>query len=99
MKTQLPNKIEVTFTEEDRISAGAYTDTKNCLMATALKRLGYNHDRDVRVHPGVVLIDHAKYLGEVYTHTMKRSNSWHKPYYDSSVVGTTITLTREHVRK
>jgi len=56
MKTKLPKRIKVKFTEEDRISAGRYTDSANCLMATALKRMGYNTNRKIGVYPGIVHI-------------------------------------------
>jgi len=68
-------------------------------MATALKRMGYNHEQDISVRPGGASIGQIRYLGDVYSGTVKHTGGWEKPYYHESVVGTTITLTREYARQ
>lgn len=37
------NPITVEFTEYDHLTKGSYSDCDSCLLATALKRMGYEN--------------------------------------------------------
>lgn len=39
----MENKIKVKITKEDLKKASSYDSTRNCLLATALKRMGYKN--------------------------------------------------------
>ena len=91
----LPNKIKVKFSKSDRKKAGRYSDVNNCLMATALKRMGYNHDRNINVGgSGLTSIGGVTYIpreefwaGKILT--------WPFGPYKRSVVGMEVTLIKQ----
>jgi hypothetical protein len=58
---KLPNTITVTIQEIDRQCAGHFQYGSGCLIATALKRMGYNHDTPISVCLDYVEIGGIRY--------------------------------------
>jgi hypothetical protein len=98
---ELPKTITVVFTEEDRVHAGMYKDNDNCLMATALKRMGYNHDTEVKVSGGGItylngIVYFPRHSTPFDAGTVCNADRHTRPYYDKSVVGRKVILERPH---
>lgn len=92
----IPKKINVRITENDRLKADHYTEPCFCLLATTLRRLGYQiiGVTPNRVHlKGRVAYEinrqDADELHWVYNDTMP-----HAPFYRREIVGKIIHLQR-----
>lgn len=93
-----PRYIKVTITEEDRQKADRYCSNGGCLIATALKREGYE------LGPGGVGGFEVNVNGKNYTfdeecgvggNVVKTDySSREKPFYLPSVVGKVVSCTR-----
>lgn len=93
--TELPQQIDITIQEEDRQNAGTYKNNDGCLIATALGRMGYNHDAHIMVYPSWVKIGDQTYLGQMQSNDLcYNPEAGCRPYYGPKVVGKTFTLTR-----
>lgn len=92
---ELTDIIEVTITEEARLTAERFSDRCNCLLATQLKLDGYDVIEESMFR---TLIQGTNYWHEPFF--SKEAKADHsaikKPYYVPEVVGTRIILTREH---
>ena len=97
MNTELPDTITIEITEEDRQKAVAFVDFKNCIIATALKRMGYEHASvgtiDITVNGQDYDLD--KYCGcdELKDLTIDNSISC-APFYGKGVVGKKFVATK-----
>lgn len=92
---KLPKHIKVTFTKGDVAKAGIYDNGKTCIMATALKRLGFKRIsvggwgsaeiQDVRYDCSPEL-----HISEIEPMILPTK----KPFYLPKAVGMKFTLTR-----
>ncbi len=97
MKT-LPEEINIRFTKEDLKVADRYQSHNKCLMATALTRMGYNHDRDITVvSEGKTTIGGIKYLPrQQFDCSIVGGIDPRESYsYNRSVIGMEITLVKQ----
>lgn len=91
-----PRIIHVTITEEDRQKAGKFSDHCSCILATALKRMGYGvigegvDNSVIRVPNSCMRYNHAR-----WEHADAHANYGERPFYAPEVVGKTIILTRD----
>ena len=86
-------KFTVTITEEDRQEAGEYAHNCNCLLSTAVKRLGGKRVVENVTSmwiDGVEFTHQAFHPGDAY----RDLSALHRPFYRSEVVGKKITFTR-----
>lgn len=104
MNTVFPNIIEVVFTEEDTKKAKDYCDSDNCLLATALKRMGYNRisvaglgEVDIYEYDGdESKIKHNYSPKENWFNGNIQSFSYGAGYtYKKSVIGLKLTLMKQ----
>lgn len=92
---KLPKHIKVTFTKGDVAKAGIYDNGKTCIMATAIKRLGFKR---VAVGGwGGAEIQHLSYdcspelqISEIEPRILPKK----RPFYLPEAVGMKFTLTR-----
>lgn len=91
----VPKEIHVTITEGDRQSAGGFGSCSSCILATALKRMGYH------VIAECIQRTHLKIGENLYTY---RHEPWGikearfdilapHPQYAPEVVGKSLVLT------
>lgn len=82
--------IELDITYDDWKNAKYYTSRCGCLVATALKRLGYT---DIDVGPGNARADGKRYHSDqLFFDKVKGIHTDEFPFYDKSVIGKHITL-------
>lgn len=89
------NTIKVIFTEEDRQNADKYDSNTDCLLATALKRMGFE---DVSVGGwGNFSIDGIYYrpVTKFNVGLVEDEFATQAPYYYPSVVGMEMEFTNE----
>lgn len=97
MHTEPAKEIRITFTEEDRLKAEPFTHGQNCLVATALHRMGhkdiwsyvYSHRVD-----GIMYVCPHTNSTDLHAIPLEVYRYWKEPqpYYGPEVVGKTITL-------
>lgn len=91
-----PKEIKITFTEEDRQKAEVFTNGTDCLVATALKRMGH---KNMMCYTNHHYVDGYQYIcpdtdsdSLCYITIDKRTHPY-GPYYHPQVVGRKATLT------
>lgn len=92
--TELPEQIEITFTEEDRIKAQHYISCYGCLLATALHRLGYSNV-SVRGWGETKINGEQEYTPQSWTEIGPLITNCYNnpaPHYPEIVVGKTVIL-------
>jgi hypothetical protein len=82
----IPVPIMIEITKEDRQNAGHFTEINNCLICTALHRMGY--DGRISVDPTSVDIGKKRYEGQLYA----RELCWDGYNYGKEVVGKQFIL-------
>lgn len=88
---RVPILIEIT--EEDRQKAGIFSDSSGCLVATALKRNGYNHARGVPLADiRMMQVDGAHYWCDDINAAKLHYSESSEPLYSPEVVGKQIIL-------
>ena len=100
-KETAPDIISVTFTEQDRQTADDYMDNCNCLLATALRRMGFsgasigaNGSTSFNMGTDTELDYSPVYARdeENWFDSNVENDAAEKPFYKSEVVGRTLTL-------
>lgn len=87
---ELPDVIELTFSEVDRATAGRYIDNDNCLICTALKNRGFNADH---CDPVQVRVDGTWFDCEPYAcHDFLHATGHCGENYSEAVIGKTLIL-------
>jgi len=91
----LPYEIKVDVTRDHLKQAGPYTDTLHCLLATAIKDMGFSIYTHVGVDAATVYTQDGTYTA--YTFEKKYTNRLYRSYYPLFKYFTlpmTVTLTR-----
>ncbi len=92
--------IRVTFTEADRINALEYTYNHDCLLATALKRMGFKASvggsgratiNGEDFYPAYKKGDEFRFRGKEIEVKVPYKDGFRR-FYKKSVVGKTLTL-------
>lgn len=86
-------RFTVTITEADRKKAGCFTSNCDCLIATAIKRMGAESVSEV--------VDYCNIDEHLFTHApigpeelFRNSSAKNRPFYGPEVVGKKIVFTR-----
>lgn len=99
MSTELPDRITVTFTEEDRQNAERYSDICGCLLYTALKRMdmpvSHVGGDDALIGESGDAVRYTFAVRQFHPEDILDEDRQEKPFYRESVVGDTLVLHRD----